>query len=86
VECRIDDLQALDRRLRSRQRTRSQVAGVFAAPTEGSGKQTSGEAYFRDVIANMKRPADGYLVVDTSQPLARYIGRVVDYIQRGDIG
>ncbi|MEM7127428.1 MAG: ATP-binding protein [Chloroflexota bacterium] len=84
VECRIDDLHELDRRLRSRQRTPSQLAGVFAQPTKGSGKQQAGEAYFRNVIENMKRPTDGYLVIDTSQPVKSYITEVIKYIQESD--
>ena len=83
VECRLDDLHELDRRLRNRPRAQSQVAGVFATPLDGADQPVHGEAYFRNAIENMKRPGDGYLVVDTAQPLERYLDRVVAYIQSG---
>ena len=85
VECRFDDLEELDRRLRSRKSMPSQLAGVFAEPTVASGKKESGEAIFRNAIENMKRPPDGYLVVDTSQPLESYVDRVVRYVRGGMI-
>ncbi|MFN8440616.1 MAG: ATP-binding protein [Caldilineaceae bacterium] len=81
VECRLDDLQELDRRLQSRVRKPSQLAGVFAQPTVGSGKEKTGEAYFRHAIENMKRPASDYLVVDTSQPLEFYLEQILDYVK-----
>lgn len=81
VECRLDDLHELDRRLQSRVRKPSQLAGVFAQPTAGSGKEVSSAEVFQNWIENMKRPKDGYLVVDTSQPFESYIGSVLTYIQ-----
>src|SRR5205085_3777520 len=38
VECILENLDELDRRLQARPRWRSQLAGVYAPPTEGSGK------------------------------------------------
>jgi hypothetical protein len=83
VECVLNDLDELDRRLRTRPRLPSQLAGVRVPPTEGSGKAQSGDEVFRDRIANMKRPADGYLVLDTSRPLEVCIKEAIAYVETG---
>ncbi len=80
IECRIDDLDELDRRLRTRQRSRSQLAGVRIAPSEGSGKVVTGDAVFREWIANMKRPAGDYLVLDTMRPIGVCVREALAYI------
>jgi predicted kinase len=84
IECVIDDLDELDRRLRTRSRLQSQVAGVWAKPTYGSGKARIDEAVFRDWIANMKRPGKGYLVLDTSHPLNACIEKAMAYLEQGN--
>jgi predicted kinase len=83
IECVVDDLRELDRRLRTRPRQASQVAGVQAQPTVGSGKTHIDEAVFRDWIANMKRPEGEYLVLDTTQPLEACIEEAMDYLNQG---
>lgn len=80
VECRLEDLDELDRRLRDRTRHRSQLAGVYDGETEGSGRTNVNADAFREWIRNMKRPAEDYLVVDTSQPLDDYLDLVVAYV------
>ena len=80
VECRLDDLDELDRRLRTRPRHPSQVAGVYASPTAGSGKTQSGPEVFRHQIANMKRPQSDYLVLDTSRPVEVCLTEALAYI------
>jgi predicted kinase len=80
IECVVEDLDELDRRLRTRPRLPSQVAGVWAPPTGGSGKVLSGDEVFRDWIANMKRPESGYLVLDTTRPLEVCLGEALAYI------
>ena len=83
IECVVADLDELDRRLRTRPRLPSQVAGVQVLPTEGSGKAQAGEDVFRDWIANMKRPAAGYLVLDTTRSLDVCIEEAIAYIILG---
>lgn len=83
VECVIHDLDELDRRLSTRPRMRSQLAGVYAPPTEGSGKTALGANTFRAWIANMKRPTDSYLVLDTARPLAICTKEAISYIETG---
>jgi len=81
IECVVADLAELDRRLRTRQRMPSQLAGVRIAPTEGSGKTQSGDDVFRDWIANMKRPNTDYLVLDTTRPVEVCVEVAIAYIR-----
>lgn len=81
IECVLQDLCELDRRLRTRQRMPSQVAGIYAQPTTGSGKRASGEALFQDWIANMKRPQGAFLTLDTSLPCEECIMAALAYLE-----
>jgi predicted kinase len=83
IECVVADLDELDRRLRTRPRLPSQLAGVRAPPTDGSGRTESGDHIFRDWIANMKRPAAGYLVLDTTRPMDKCVEAAIAYITTG---
>jgi predicted kinase len=83
VECVVEDLDELDRRLRTRPRLPSQLSGVYAMPAAGSGKTESGEAVFRHQIANMKRPTANYLVLDMTRPLEVCLNTAVAYIRSG---
>lgn len=80
IECVLSEVAELDRRLQSRARWPSQVAGVYAPPTAGSGKSGNSEELFRDWIANMKRPQRDYITIDTSQPVAVCIAAAVNYL------
>lgn len=82
VECVVEDLDELDRRLRARPRLPSQVAGVYSPITEASGKTRSGDQVFREWIMNMKRPDHNYLVLDTTRPLDLCVEQVMEYIGR----
>lgn len=74
IECRIDDLNEIDFRLKKRKRMISQVPQVVSDKTN--------EKIFENWINNMKRPSDmSYLVVDTSQPLKSYLNEVIEYIE-----
>ena len=68
----------LDHRLRTRERLRSQVAGVHAEPRDGSGR--SGAEVFRDWIDNMKRPDSGYLRIDTARPIAECVESALAFL------
>jgi predicted kinase len=83
IECVVDDIQELDRRLRARPRQPSQVAGVRAQPAVGSGKVHIDEAVFRDWIANMKRPEGKYLVLDTTRPIEACVEEAMNYLSQG---
>jgi predicted kinase len=83
IECMVEDLDELDRRLRTRPRLPSQLVGVYVSPSEGSGKSQSGEAIFRNWITNMKRPKANYLVLDTIRPLNVCLKTTLAYITTG---
>lgn len=80
VECVNHDLDEIDRRLRTRPRRRSQLAGVRVSPTPGSGKAEINDDVFRYQIANMKRPQSGYLTLDTSRPVEVCIKEALAYV------
>ena len=80
IECVVADLDELDRRLRTRPRLPSQLAGVRIAPTEGSGKAELGDDIFRNWIANMKRPNTDYLVLDTTRPVEVCVEAAIAYV------
>jgi predicted kinase len=82
LECRVEDLNELDRRLRTRTRHPSQVAGVSFPLTDSSGKTQSSNEIFKEWIENMKRPDSGYLVLDTMRPLEVCIAEAMRYIER----
>ncbi len=86
IECLVNDLDELDRRLRTRPRLPSQLAGVRVPPTAGSGKTQMGDDVFREWIATMKRPKDNFLTLDTSRPVELYIEQAIAYIQTGTAG
>lgn len=85
VECILDDIDELDRRLRTRQRWPSQIEGVYAPPVPGSGKTLSGRPRFEHWIANMKRPNGGYLVLDTSRLPAICVAEAIAYVKSGEL-
>jgi hypothetical protein len=82
IECRVDDLNELDRRLRTRTRHPSQVAGVSFPLTDSSGKTQTSNEIFSEWIENMKRPDSGYLVLDTMRPLEVCIAEAMRYVER----
>jgi hypothetical protein len=84
IECRVANLDELDRRLRTRARMPSQLAGVYAPPTVGSSKSQTGADYFRYQIANQKRPTVPYLVLDTTRPSAVCLDEAIMYIETGE--
>ena len=82
IECRVEDLEELDRRLRSRTPLPSQLRGVRSAPPPpGTGKGRVGDEVFLAWIRGMKRPETPYLVVDGMQPLARCVERALAYLR-----
>lgn len=80
VECQTRDLDEVDRRLRTRERHRSQLAGIRVPPTEGSGKTVMNDSIFLDRMNNMKRPERGYLLLDTSVSIQQYTADAVKYV------
>ena len=79
VECRVDDVDLLDRRLRNRVPLRSQRTGVNCPPPDASRARHSEDyrALFNRWIKSPYRPAGDAIVVDsTGSP-----GECLDYIK-----
>ena len=69
VECRVTDLELLERRLRSRIPQRSQRTGICNPPPDSSSADTSKSdalSQFRKWIDNPVRPTHDYIVVDST--------------------
>ncbi|WP_420627213.1 AAA family ATPase [Candidatus Leptofilum sp.] len=81
IECVVGDLAVLDGRLCNRTPLPSQVTAVFQTITDGNGKQHAGEALFQNWIANMKRPQNNYLILDTNQPIENCLDNAMAYLQ-----
>ncbi len=69
VECRLNDFQEVNYRLKNRDRMISQI------------KEIQSEAAFNYSIQNSKKPTDiQCLLIDTALPLDSYIDEVIKYI------
>lgn len=70
VECYLNDFQEINNRLKSLNRMVSQI------------EVASSEETFKFTIENSKKPNEGlYIVVNTKQPLERYIDQVIRFIK-----
>ena len=78
IECRLDDLAALDDRLRSRERMPSQVASIYSHPRHPNIT----EATFQDWQANMSRPDDNYLLINSALPPDACITQAVTFVDQ----
>lgn len=69
VECRLDDVNVLDARLRGRPRMRSQRTGVGCAPVDADGAWLGedGKRLFRESIEGHCRPGDNVVIVDSTE-------------------
>ncbi|KAH6856752.1 hypothetical protein B0I37DRAFT_368254 [Chaetomium sp. MPI-CAGE-AT-0009] len=75
IECRVDDMDLLDERLRKRTPLRSQRTGVGRPPVDASASQVEGgedpRVLFRRFIENPCRPGEGeragIVVVDSTE-------------------
>ncbi|KAF3911426.1 hypothetical protein ABW20_dc0103991 [Dactylellina cionopaga] len=80
VECRVDDIDLLDERLKARESLLSQRRGVNLPPPDADGSRTDGEycELFRKWIENPSRPTNSgdVIIVDSTLPPQK----CVDYI------
>jgi predicted kinase len=85
IECAIEDLEEIRRRLTTRTPLPSQCADLGPAPGDQTRRShyASGEELFRDWIANMKRPPHSYLRIDTTRPLAVCLAEVIAFLEEG---
>ncbi|KAH8586270.1 hypothetical protein B0O99DRAFT_528971 [Bisporella sp. PMI_857] len=81
VECRVDDIELLDGRLRSREPLRSQRTGVDRPPPDAAGEgQVVDQAALFKKWMNPRRPADNYVVVDTKMSSEECLAYVLKQI------
>ena len=78
IECQLDDLKALDSRLRGRQRMPSQVASIDEHPRHPN----ISAATFRSWQANMSRPDQDYLLIDTAAPADHCIQLAIGFVRQ----
>ncbi|STO08312.1 AAA family ATPase [Exiguobacterium aurantiacum] len=72
IECLVDDIDEINRRLRERDRKLSQIEHV--SPSD-----------FHQTVANSKKPPNMHtLTIDTNRPLETYIPAVIAYLQQID--
>lgn len=68
IECRVEDFDTVNNRLKSRERSVSQI-------------QATEKERFLEALEKSKRPTTtDYLIVDSSLPIETYIKNVLDYI------
>jgi predicted kinase len=67
IECRVVDLELLDRRLRSRVAMRSQRTGVDHPPSDALLDEDHHRALLKRKMENLILPASGTIVVDSSK-------------------
>lgn len=82
VECRVNDVDLLERRLHNRVSLRSQRTGVNSPPTDASGARHSEDylALFTRWIENPARPANNAIVVDSSGSLEVSLDHILKQI------
>ncbi|GAA3138961.1 putative kinase [Kribbella aluminosa] len=82
VECRVQDLQQLDERLRRRPRLRTHRPSLNQPPADAGGEPVDGEALVREWMDKAHRPADNYLQLDMDRPLADVLPEVDHYLKQ----
>jgi predicted kinase len=82
IECLLDDIDELDRRLSRRSPLRSQRSSVEGPPVDARSEPAlHGRELFRAWISGMRRPATDFLVVDTARDLATCLHDVETFLR-----
>lgn len=81
VECRVEDVEVLDRRLRGRVAMRSQRTGIDVPPSdaEGTGSEDH-RAVLKRKMENPVHPASGAIVVDSSGSTEKCVEEILRQI------
>lgn len=70
IECYLNDVEEIKRRLKSRTRMVSQIQTV-----------DSEEGFYQAINQSKKPDSNHYLIIDSSQPLENHINKVLEYIK-----
>ncbi|MEO6503822.1 MAG: AAA family ATPase [Jatrophihabitantaceae bacterium] len=82
IECRLDDIDELDRRLGARSPLRSQRSSVEDPPSDDRSEPAlHGRELFRAWIQGMRRPATDFLVLDTSRDVTTCMHEVETFLK-----
>lgn len=79
IECVTSDLKTLDERLKGRSTMRSQAQSITQPPIDVTQTQYDGEVQFERWIAEMKRPLNNILRLDTTQSIERCIKQAISF-------
>jgi predicted kinase len=86
IECVTEDISLLDARLRARPTLRSQRPSIDAPPMDlPADLGATGSVLFADWIANMKRPEDAYLRLDTTRPLDECVAEALKFLDSAEV-
>ena len=80
VECRVTDIELIERRLRGRIPQRSQRTGVYNPPPDSNSADTSKPdvlSRFMQWIDNPVRPTHDYIVVDSTNSPEDCVGQIL---------
>lgn len=81
VECRVEDLEVLDARLKGRVAMRSQRTGIDAPPADvGEGEGVDHREVLRRKMENPVHPASGAIVVDSSRSTEECVEEILKRI------
>jgi predicted kinase len=80
VECRVEDVELLDARLRTRPTQRSQQISVEQRPMDAPSGQVDPAELFHRWIFDIVRPAHGYIQLDTQADINRLAEAAIEYI------
>jgi len=84
IECVIDDLEEIRRRLKNRQSLPSQLNDI-TVPDQYWDQSGSGADLFQKWICDMKRPTHSYLKIDTALPLSQCLESICNFLDRSEV-
>lgn len=84
VECRVEDVEVLDRRMRGRTPMGCQRRGVYeAAPGTSAAHEEKYRELFKERIKNPLRPQRGVIVVDATRSSEECLRDVIEQLSLG---
>lgn len=80
IECRLEDLDLLDSRLRQRHSRPSQLNRIGLTINHRGNPPRESRQLIREWAANMQRPDGDYLVLDSVQSIETCVGHALKYV------
>jgi predicted kinase len=82
IECQLNDMDELDRRLRARDTRPSQIQFLDQEFRHAGAEPRLARELIEEWSVRMKRPARDWLRLDTSGPLNECVSKALDYVHR----